>query len=98
RFEATAEAQADWSEHVKSMYSMVLMRKAKSWFTGYNSNIEGREHGKTRYLVYNGGQPRYRKRINRVADEGYAGVVFDPPILRTGPQGEVTSQAHVARV
>jgi len=80
RFEATAEAQADWSEHVKSMYSIVLMRKAKSWFTGYNSNIEGREHGKTRYLVYNGGQPRYRRRITRVADAGYAGVTFDPPV------------------
>ncbi|MBU1375617.1 MAG: NAD(P)/FAD-dependent oxidoreductase [Alphaproteobacteria bacterium] len=79
-FEATQEAQTDWSEHVKSMYSLVLMRKAKSWFTGYNSNIEGREHGKTRYLVYNGGQPRYRRRINRVADAGYAGVKFDPPI------------------
>lgn len=80
RFEATAEAQADWSEHVKSMYSIVLMRKAKSWFTGYNSNIEGREHGKTRYLVYNGGQPRYRRRITRAADAGFAGVSFDPPV------------------
>lgn len=75
-FEATLDAQTDWSEHVKSMYSIVLMRKAKSWFTGYNSNIEGREHGKTRYLVYNGGQPRYRRRITRVADAGYTGVEF----------------------
>jgi cation diffusion facilitator CzcD-associated flavoprotein CzcO len=97
RLEATLEAQTDWSEHVKSMYSMVLMRKAKSWFTGYNSNIEGREHGKTRYLVYNGGQPRYRKRINRVADEGYPGVVFDPPVSTTAVQGE-GSPDHPARV
>lgn len=92
RFEATEEAQTEWSEHVKSMYSLVLMRKAKSWFTGYNSNIEGREHGKTRYLVYNGGQPRYRRRITRVAEAGYAGVKFDPPI--EDPAAQHVAEAH----
>ncbi len=54
----------------------MLMRKAKSWFTGYNSNVPGHEHGKTRYLVYNGGSPKYVSRINDVADRGYKGIVF----------------------
>ena len=36
------------------MYATMLMRKAKSWFTGYNSNVPGHEHGRIRYFVYNG--------------------------------------------
>jgi cyclohexanone monooxygenase len=59
------------------MYAIMLMRKAKSWFTGYNSNIPGHEHGKTRYLVYNGGTPKYVAAITDVAQKGYEGVVFD---------------------
>ncbi len=53
RFEATEAAEQAWSEHVKDMYSMVLMRNAKSWFTGYNSNVDGHEQGTIRYFVYN---------------------------------------------
>jgi cyclohexanone monooxygenase len=76
RAEATSEAQQRWTEHVTKMYSSMLMRKAKSWFTGYNSNIPGHEHGKTRYLVYNGGSPKYVANINRVAENRYEGIVF----------------------
>ena len=64
RAEPTLEAQERWTAHVKQMYSAMLMRKAKSWFTGYNSNVPGHEHGKTRYLVYNGGSPKYVANIN----------------------------------
>ena len=53
------------------------MRKAQGWFTGYNSNVEGHEQGTIRYLVYNGGTPKYRQQIAEVADEGYRGVTFD---------------------
>jgi hypothetical protein len=49
------------------------MRNARSWFTGYNSNIPGHEYGRTRYFVYNGGSPRYSRRINEVADSKYRG-------------------------
>jgi len=76
RAEATLEAQQRWTEHVKKMYSAMLMRKAKSWFTGYNSNVPGHEHGKIRYLVYNGGAPKYVSRINEVVENGYAGIAF----------------------
>jgi cation diffusion facilitator CzcD-associated flavoprotein CzcO len=78
RAEPTAAAEVRWSEHVKQMYSMMLMRKAKSWFTGYNSNVPGHEQGRIRYFVYNGGAPKYVATINKVADSGYEGIVFAP--------------------
>jgi len=61
------------------MYSMMLMRKAKGWFTGYNSNVPGHEEGKVRYFVYNGGTPKYVSIINKAAASGYEDVVFDSP-------------------
>jgi cation diffusion facilitator CzcD-associated flavoprotein CzcO len=76
RAEPTLEAQERWTEHVKQMYSAMLMRKAKSWFTGYNSNVPGHEYGKIRYLVYNGGAPKYVSKITQVAQNDYAGIVF----------------------
>jgi cation diffusion facilitator CzcD-associated flavoprotein CzcO len=76
RAEPTPEAEERWTAHVTKMYSMMLMRKAKSWFTGYNSNVPGHEHGKVRYFVYNGGSPKYVSRINEVAASGYEGIVL----------------------
>lgn len=78
RGDATPEAETRWTEHVKRMYQMVLMRKAKSWFTGYNSNVPGHEEGSIRYFVYNGGAPKYVTRINEVAAMDYAGIDFTP--------------------
>ncbi|MPY93931.1 MAG: NAD(P)-binding protein [Acidimicrobiia bacterium] len=72
--EPTPEAEEEWTEHVKEMYALLLLSKAKSWFTGYNSNVEG--HDKPRYLIYNGGAPRYRKRLAEVAANDYEGFVF----------------------
>jgi cation diffusion facilitator CzcD-associated flavoprotein CzcO len=77
RVEATAEAEREWTDHVIKMYGLVLMRKAKSWFTGYNSNIEGHEHGKIRYFVYNGGAPKFVARITEIADNDYEGITFN---------------------
>jgi cation diffusion facilitator CzcD-associated flavoprotein CzcO len=71
RVEPTVEAETLWTEHVKELYQGLLLRKAKSWFTGYNSNLEG--HDKIRYLIYNGGAPRYRQRLAEVAAQGYEG-------------------------
>jgi cyclohexanone monooxygenase len=76
RADATLEAQERWTAHVTKMYSTMLMRKAKSWFTGYNSNLPGHEYGKTRYLVYNGGAPKYVSKISDVAANNYEGIVF----------------------
>jgi cation diffusion facilitator CzcD-associated flavoprotein CzcO len=74
RMEATAEAERAWTDHVIKMYGIMLMRKAKSWFTGYNSNVEGHEHGKIRYFVYNGGAQKFVQKITEVADDNYAGI------------------------
>ncbi len=82
RFEPTAEAEAKWTAHVVGMYSMMLMRKAKGWFTGYNSNVAGHEEGKVRYFVYNGGAPKYVGRIADVAARGYEGVDLAPAAVK----------------
>ena len=58
------------------MYEIMLMRKARGWFTGYNSNVDGHEAGKVRYFVYNGGTPKYVGIINDVAAKGYEEVTF----------------------
>jgi cation diffusion facilitator CzcD-associated flavoprotein CzcO len=76
RLEATAAAEARWTQHVAKMYSTLLMRKAKGWFTGYNSNVAGHEFGRVRHLVYNGGAPKYRERITQIAENGYEGIEF----------------------
>jgi hypothetical protein len=52
------------------------MRKAKSWFTGYNSNVAGHEEGTVRYFVYNGGTPKFVGIINDVAAKGYQEIEF----------------------
>ena len=75
RIEATAEAEQAWLDHVKETYGWSLLPTAKSWFTGYNANIDG--HDRLRHLIYNGGAPRYRKRLNAVADQGYEGFAMD---------------------
>ena len=74
--EATEGAEARWTGHVVKMYSVMLMRKAQSWFTGYNSNVDGHEAGKVRYMVYNGGTPKYVATINEVAANDYEGIRF----------------------
>ena len=76
RFEATAEAEQEWYDHVAKMYEPFLLRKAKSWITGYNSNLDGHEYGKMRYNIYNGGGPKYVGILDEVAEAGYRGVEF----------------------
>jgi hypothetical protein len=78
RAEATQAAEERWTAEVTKMYAIMLMRKAKSWFTGYNSNVEGHEEGKIRYFVYNGGTPKYVASINAVAENNYEGITFSP--------------------
>lgn len=73
RVECTPAAEEAWVNEVIDLYSMVLLRKARSWFTGYNSNVEG--HDKVRYMIYNGGAPRYRKRLAEITANGYEGFV-----------------------
>jgi cation diffusion facilitator CzcD-associated flavoprotein CzcO len=76
RAEATREAEERWTVHVAKMYEIMLMRKAKSWFTGYNSNVAGHEEGTVRYFVYNGGTPKFVGIIRGIAANGYREINF----------------------
>ena len=77
RFEATAEAEKEWFDHVVAMYEPLLVRKSKGWITGYNSNLDGHEYGNMRYNVYNGGGPKYTTIITESAADNYRGIEFD---------------------
>jgi hypothetical protein len=57
---------------VRELYKGLLLRNAKSWFTGYNENVAGRD--RKRNMIYNGGLPRYRKRLAQIEAEGYPGL------------------------
>ncbi len=76
RFNATEEAQQVWTDEVKGAYEGLLIRKAKSWITGYNSNLEGHEYGHTRYNLFALGGVEYAKRLAQAADNGYGGLDF----------------------
>jgi cation diffusion facilitator CzcD-associated flavoprotein CzcO len=72
--DVSPEAEDAWVDHVRDMYDLLLLGKVSSWFTGFNSNVEG--HDKMRLVVYNGGAPRYRKHLTEVAANGYDGFVM----------------------
>jgi hypothetical protein len=94
RVDATKAAEERWTRHVTEMYAMMLMRKAKSWFTGYNSNVPGHEAGRIRYFVYNGGTPKFVNTINKVTESGYEGVTFGSPApVPTSSSGAARSAA-----
>ena len=76
RADPVRAAEERWSAHVVKMYEIMLMRKAKSWFTGYNSNVAGHEEGTVRYFVYNGGTPKFVNIITDVAAKGYEEIAF----------------------
>ncbi|MGD9602332.1 MAG: flavin-containing monooxygenase [Gammaproteobacteria bacterium] len=75
RFDAKADAQQAWFEAVKASYEGMLLRKAQSWITGYNSNLEGHEYGHTRYNIFATGGAEYAKYLKQASD-GYAGITF----------------------
>ena len=75
REEATPEAEAEWVAHVAKLYEHhAACARRQGWFTGYNSNVDGHEKGTMRYLVYNGGTPKFRKLITEAAEAGYTGI------------------------
>jgi hypothetical protein len=74
RVEATPEAETEWTEHVFQMAERMLFSKTDSWFTGINSNIDGKQNRTV--LLYAGGAPAYREKCDEVAAKGYAGFVL----------------------
>ena len=74
RVEPLPEAEREWYQRVDEMYRFQLASKVKSWFTGYNSNVEG--HDRIRNLIWPGGAPRYREHLAEVAGSGYEGFAL----------------------
>jgi cation diffusion facilitator CzcD-associated flavoprotein CzcO len=69
RVEARPEGVAEWTAHVKAVGAGLLSNEVSSWFTGVNSNVEGKQ---TRIIArYSGSAPAYRAWCDRVAAEGY---------------------------
>ncbi len=93
RADATREAQERWTAHVAKMYEIMLMRKAKSWFTGYNSNVAGHEEGNVRYFLYNGGTPKFVAIANDVAAKAYQEIAFSSGERVDGQAATVSASA-----
>jgi cation diffusion facilitator CzcD-associated flavoprotein CzcO len=62
-------AEAAFTEHAKEVASRLLTSNVDSWFTGVNTNVDGKE---TRTVVqYRGGAPGYRKMCDASIANGY---------------------------
>ena len=76
RIEPTVEAEQEWLEAVRRAQDRILLRGSRSWFTGYNANVAGRD-GAPRYQAYFGGAPRYTAKLRDLAEQGYPGLQLD---------------------
>jgi cation diffusion facilitator CzcD-associated flavoprotein CzcO len=75
RFEATVEAETEWSRHVEELAEGMLYTLVNSWMTGINFNVEGKNV--RRVLQYQGGAPQYRAHCDEVAAGGYVGMALN---------------------
>lgn len=75
RVEPRAEAVEDWGRHVQEAAAPLLMSKIKSWQTGVNRNVAGRDV--LRVLGYNGSAVKYRKITEDVAARGFQEFLFE---------------------
>jgi cation diffusion facilitator CzcD-associated flavoprotein CzcO len=71
RFDATAEAEQIWKDHVKQVGAMTLFPLADSWYMGANIPGKPRE-----LLNYPGGVPLYLQLCRESAEKGYEGFLF----------------------
>ncbi|QGU06595.1 Phenylacetone monooxygenase [Corynebacterium occultum] len=68
RIEASAEAEAEWGEHVNEVAAQTLFPQANSWYMG--ANVAGKSR---QILPYVGGVGNYRRRTLEIAADGYRG-------------------------
>jgi cation diffusion facilitator CzcD-associated flavoprotein CzcO len=74
RSDARPEAVAAWTSHVKAVGTGLLSNEISSWFTGVNSNVEGKQ---TRIIArYSGSAPAYRAWCDDVAARGYQEIAL----------------------
>ena len=72
--DAKPEAVVAWTDHVKSVGTGLLSNEINSWFTGVNSNVEGKQ---TRIIArYSGSAPAYRAWCDAVAAKGYPDLIL----------------------
>lgn len=76
RFNAKDASQQSWFKEVKASYEGLLMSKAQSWITGYNSNLVGHEYGNTRYNIFATGGVEYSKHLEHAANSNYQDIEF----------------------
>jgi cyclohexanone monooxygenase len=77
RIEPSAEAADAWTQHVYDVVSKTLFTEVKnSWFWGTFGREQKSDRSRHRFLVYSGGNPAYRAKVNEVAQNGYEGFVM----------------------
>ncbi|MEA3012563.1 MAG: hypothetical protein QOD42_1108 [Sphingomonadales bacterium] len=74
RVDASAEAEQAWTAFVREGQAHLLMGDVKSWFTGVNSNVDGRD--KPRVVMYVGSARAYRDRCDEAKRGGYREFLF----------------------
>jgi cation diffusion facilitator CzcD-associated flavoprotein CzcO len=75
RVEPRAEAVAEWGVHVDEAAAPLLSSQVKSWQTGVNRNVAGRDV--LRVLGYSGSAVKYRRIGEKVAAGGYQEFSWD---------------------
>jgi cation diffusion facilitator CzcD-associated flavoprotein CzcO len=75
KVEPRHDAVEEWGRHVEEAAAPLLMSKIKSWQTGVNRNVAGRDV--LRVLGYNGSAVKYRKITETVAENGYQEFLFE---------------------
>lgn len=79
RVEAEEQAAEDWTKHVYEVANATLLTTAtNSWFWGTFGKGAERGH---KLLVYNGGNPAYRQKVEEVRRNGYEGFIMRQPAL-----------------
>ena len=69
RIDATPEGVETWMKTVHEASVGLLSNEVNSWFTGINTNVDGKQ---TRRIArYSGSAPAYRARCDAVAADGY---------------------------
>lgn len=71
RIAATAQAQADWVDHVREVAEATLYPQANSWYMG--ANIPGKPRV---FMPYVGGVHTYKQVCDEVVAKGYEGFVL----------------------
>lgn len=73
RIEPRADKVTEWGEHVEKAAAPLLASQIKSWQTGVNRNVPGRDV--LRVLGYNGSAVKYRRMTEQEIADGFPGFM-----------------------